>query len=133
MTTFVKILENGTLEYAPQNIEGVSNWINDEQAVRKAGYLPLGEEPTPEGQYISGYKEKDGEVCAVYSPLPEPTYVEKRMMEYPPLTDQLDMIYWDKVNGTNLWQEKITEIKNKYPKPEVQTTTKKTRKSANTL
>ena len=44
------------------------------------------------------------------------TYAEKRANEYPSFGDQLDMIYWDKVNGTNLWQEKITEIKNKYPK-----------------
>ena len=41
---------------------------------------------------------------------PEPSYIEKRLAEYPPISDQLDMIYWDKVNGTNLWQEKITEI-----------------------
>ena len=47
---------------------------------------------------------------------PEPTYAEKRQSEYPAITDQLDMIYWDKVNGTNLWQEKITSIKTKYPK-----------------
>ena len=48
---------------------------------------------------------------------PEPTYAEKRAKEYPPLQDQLDMIYWDKINGTNMWQEKITDIKTKYPKP----------------
>jgi hypothetical protein len=47
---------------------------------------------------------------------PEPTYVEKRIAEYPSITDQLDMIYWDKVKNTNLWQAKITEIKAKYPK-----------------
>lgn len=47
---------------------------------------------------------------------PEPTYVEKRLEEYPSIGDQLDMIYWDKVNNTNLWQEKITDIKAKYPK-----------------
>ena len=47
---------------------------------------------------------------------PEPTYAEKRAAEYPSVEEQLDMIYWDKVNGTNLWQEKITEIKTKYPK-----------------
>lgn len=49
-------------------------------------------------------------------PKPESTYVEKRLAEYPSISDQLDMIYWDKVNGTNLWQEKIAEIKAKYPK-----------------
>ena len=47
---------------------------------------------------------------------PEPGYIEKRLAEYPPISDQLDMIYWDKVNGTNLWQGKIAEIKAKYPK-----------------
>jgi hypothetical protein len=46
------------------------------------------------------------------------TYAEKRAMEYPSIQDQLDMIYWDKVNGTNTWQENITEIKVKYPKEE---------------
>lgn len=47
---------------------------------------------------------------------PEPSYIDKRVAEYPSITDQLDMIYWDKVNGTNLWQNKIAEIKAKYPK-----------------
>ena len=52
-----------------------------------------------------------------YSPLkPEPTYAEKRLAEYPSIGAQLDMIYWDKVNSTNLWQEKIAAIKAKYPK-----------------
>lgn len=52
-----------------------------------------------------------------YAPVkPEPTYVEKRKAEYPSLADQLDMIYWDKVNNTNLWQSTIAEIKEKYPK-----------------
>ena len=47
---------------------------------------------------------------------PEKSYAEKRAAEYPSIEDQLDMIYWDKVNGTNLWVEKITQIKAKYPK-----------------
>ena len=48
---------------------------------------------------------------------PEPlTYAEKRAMEYPSIQEQLDMIYWDKINSTNTWQEKIAEIKAKYPK-----------------
>ena len=52
-----------------------------------------------------------------YAPAePEKSYIEKRQAEYPSIGDQLDMIYWDKVNNTNLWQEKIAEIKAKYPK-----------------
>ena len=49
-------------------------------------------------------------------PIPEPTYVELRENEYPPIQEQLDMIYWDKINNTTLWTDKITEIKEKYPK-----------------
>ena len=49
-------------------------------------------------------------------PIIQPSYAEKRAAEYPPITEQLDMIYWDKINGTNLWCEKITAIKAKYPK-----------------
>lgn len=52
-----------------------------------------------------------------YAPAkPEPTYIELRKAEYPAIEDQLDMIYWDKINGTSTWQDKITEIKEKYPK-----------------
>lgn len=47
---------------------------------------------------------------------PEPTYAEKRAMEYPSIQDQLDMIYWDKINGTENWTTAIAEIKAKYPK-----------------
>ena len=56
--------------------------------------------------YVEGYAPQKSET----------TYIENRLCEYPTFGDQLDMIYWDKVNGTNLWQEKITEIKTKYPK-----------------
>ncbi len=46
----------------------------------------------------------------------EPTYADLRLAEYPTIGDQLDMIYWDKINNTNVWVEKISEIKAKYPK-----------------
>ena len=46
----------------------------------------------------------------------EQTYSQKRAAEYPSVEEQLDMIYWDKVNQTNKWQETISAIKNKYPK-----------------
>ena len=46
-------------------------------------------------------------------------YSNARKQEYPSIVDQLDMLYWDKVNGTNNWQITIESIKNKYPKNEV--------------
>ncbi len=44
------------------------------------------------------------------------TYKERRKKEYNDIGKQLDMIYWDKINGTNLWESFITEIKNRIPK-----------------
>lgn len=42
------------------------------------------------------------------------SYAEKRSMEYPPLPEQLDMIFH---GGIDAWKAKIQDIKNKYPKP----------------
>ena len=44
-------------------------------------------------------------------------YKEDRLADLPSIGDQLDMIYWDKVNGTNLWEDLITANKAKHPKP----------------
>jgi hypothetical protein len=44
-------------------------------------------------------------------------YQRDRATEYPSLEEQMDMQYWDKVNGTNNWETKIAEIKAQFPKP----------------
>jgi len=46
----------------------------------------------------------------------EPDYDTLRQQEYPSREDQLDMMYWDKVNGTTVWEDTIQAIKDKYPK-----------------
>jgi len=46
----------------------------------------------------------------------EPNYATLRQQEYPSREDQLDMMYWDKVNGTTVWEDTIQAIKDKYPK-----------------
>ena len=46
----------------------------------------------------------------------EPSYTELRAAEYPSLQEQEDMKYWDEINGTTVWRDTITAIKEKYPK-----------------
>jgi len=46
----------------------------------------------------------------------EPSYVELRQAEYPDLTTQLDMQYWDSINGTTTWKDAVDAVKAKYPK-----------------
>lgn len=43
---------------------------------------------------------------------------ETRKALYPKLEEQLDMQYWDNVNGTTTWKDKIAEIKTANPLPQ---------------
>ena len=43
-------------------------------------------------------------------------YKRDRKIAYPEIGDQLDMIYWDKKNGTKKWEEAIDKVKADHPK-----------------
>ena len=43
---------------------------------------------------------------------------QRRAVEYGLIADQLDMQYWDQVNGTRIWLDHIAAVKAKHPKPE---------------
>jgi hypothetical protein len=43
-------------------------------------------------------------------------YQRDRASAYPSIQDQLDMLYWDKVNGTENWLNSIESVKNRFPK-----------------
>jgi len=45
-------------------------------------------------------------------------YKTARQEAYGSIQDQLDMQYWDSVNGTTLWADHIAQVKADYPKPE---------------
>ena len=45
-------------------------------------------------------------------------YIEARQEAYLPIAEQLDMQYWDSVNGTTNWADHIAEVKSANPKPE---------------
>ena len=37
---------------------------------------------------------------------------------YPSIQEQLDMQYWDSVNGTTTWNDAVAKVKSDNPKPE---------------
>jgi hypothetical protein len=43
-------------------------------------------------------------------------YSAKRTNAYPSIEEQLDMQYWDKINGTTNWEDEIARIKLENPK-----------------
>jgi len=55
--------------------------------------------------------QKDADNIANY------TYSHNRSLAYPSLTEQADMAYWDRQNGTTTLDDAITAVKDAYPKP----------------
>ena len=45
-------------------------------------------------------------------------YKEARQLAYGSIAEQLDMMYWDGVNGTTVWKDHIAQVKSNNPKPE---------------
>jgi hypothetical protein len=90
--------------------------------------LEEGQEYLPEYSY--SYSEVDGELIAVqgeplnidYSErdaeIARTAYIYNREMQYPSIQEQLDMQYWDSVNGTTVWADTIAAVKAANPKPE---------------
>ena len=44
-------------------------------------------------------------------------YRRDRLREYLSIEEQLDLLYWDGVNGTTNWSDHITSVKENHPKP----------------
>jgi hypothetical protein len=43
-------------------------------------------------------------------------YQRDRVSAYPSIQEQLDMQYWDSINGTTTWADAIAKVKADYPK-----------------
>lgn len=77
--------------------------------------IPVAEGNNDYLQFIKNVAEQGIEI--VEGPdIVEPDYATLRQQEYPSREEQLDMMYWDKVNGTTTWEDTIQAIKDKYPK-----------------
>ena len=45
-------------------------------------------------------------------------YIQARQDAYASVQDQLDMQYWDAVDGTTTWKDHVAKVKSDNPKPE---------------
>ena len=50
----------------------------------------------------------------IQSKINETQYQRDRV--YPSIGEQLDMQYWDKVNGTTTWEDAVAQVKSDNPK-----------------
>tara|TARA_Y100000004_G_C8875066_1_gene395008 strand:+ start:683 stop:931 length:249 start_codon:yes stop_codon:yes gene_type:complete len=60
---------------------------------------------------------RDAEEKAYATELAANQYKFSREGAYPSIQEQLDMQYWDQVNGTTTWKDAIAKVKSDYPKP----------------
>lgn len=63
-------------------------------------------------------KELNDKVAELQAEYDSNQYQRDRAVAFPSWQEQLDMQYWDKVNGTNKWQETVAKVKADNPKPE---------------
>jgi len=69
-----------------------------------------------EGTTPISVAEIDTELARLQAEYDALAYSRKREAEYPPIGDQLDMIYKDMKNGTTTHAEAVEAVKNKYEK-----------------
>jgi hypothetical protein len=60
--------------------------------------------------------EINAEVSRLQAEYDAKQYQRDRVAEYPSIQEQMDMQYWDAINGTTTWQDAINAVKTKYPK-----------------
>jgi hypothetical protein len=59
----------------------------------------------------------DAEVARLEAEHTATQYKRDRAEAYASIADQLDMQYWDSVNGTTTWADHIAAVKAAHPKP----------------
>ena len=62
-------------------------------------------------------KEINDKIAELQAAYEATQYQRDRSTSYPSLQDQLDMQYWDSVNGTTTWKDAIAKVKTDIPKP----------------
>jgi hypothetical protein len=91
----LKINPNAEVSVNAEDINQIT-WLN-------------GTQPIPANEILA----KQQELIAEYN---SNQYQRDRAKDYPSIQEQLDLQYWDKINGTNKWQQAINAVKQKYPK-----------------
>ena len=90
-----KINPNAQFNYQDENIDSIE-WHN-------------GTTPIPKAEIEAKMVELQAEYDANQ-------YQRDRATAYPSIQDQLDMQYWDNINGTTTWEDAIDKVKADNPK-----------------
>lgn len=93
----VELRPNANWNLVGDEYEGIE-WLDTEQT-----------QPTLE--------EVNAKVAELESKFNAKQYQRDRKKAYASIEEQLDMQYWDSVNGTDTWKQHIDAVKTAHPKP----------------
>jgi hypothetical protein len=99
------------IPFALQSLRPGAQWV-----LRGSDYSGL--EWLDEEQSQPGQVEVQDEMERLTLLKAELKYRRDRLGEYLPISEQLDLLYWDDVDGTTNWSDHVASVKAKYPKPE---------------
>ena len=104
----IKIYDPYVISYGISN-DGIVDYVSSDNSVTP---------PTLEQVVnILNTLNPDANWVDVYNFNYTPTYAQRRANDYKPISEQLDMLYWDNVDGTTLWKDHIASVKALHPKP----------------
>jgi hypothetical protein len=94
-------------------IDAVLSLVPNAKCVMRGGVITVwnSEETQPTEEEITAEQER---LQAEYD---AKQYARDRAVAYKSIQDQLDMQYWDEVNGTTTWKDHIAQVKADNPKP----------------
>jgi len=92
-------LSKGHIEYNDEKVNKEITDINSYQSI-------IDKHNQQKTEYDT-QKQKDIDDFNAY----KETYQYKRSIAYPSIEDQMDMMYWDNVNGTTTWKDTIAKVK----------------------
>jgi hypothetical protein len=95
------------------NIGAVIGWKFNNQA----GMSTKGDVITEFPNGIPTQAEQDLWTSEYEAHLVSTQYAKDRAKAYPSLTEQADMAYWDRQNGTTTLDDAIAAVKDTFPKP----------------
>ena len=96
------------LAQAIKQLNPLAEFIAEGNNINQITWLN-GTQPIPANEILA----KQQELIAEYN---NKQYQRNRAKAYPSIQEQLDMQYWDKVNGTDTWEQAINAVKAQYPK-----------------
>ena len=69
-----------------------------------------------DGQTPPTEEEIQAKITELQADYDSKQYQRDRAVAYPSIQDQLDMQYWDQVNGTTTWKDAVAKVKADNPK-----------------